>query len=77
MAEAFAEVGAMDSVSRAGPNLHYEEDWTYKLPDPQGQTGEWIHHNKKLQTTEDQFHRRTRDAFETSEGSPKKELIMG
>ena len=70
MAEAIAEMKEMDSVSRAGPHLHYEEVWTYKLqdttlkklmePDHQAQTGEWIHHNRELQTTEDQFHRRTR-----------------
>ena len=71
MAEAFAEVGAMDSVSRAGPNLHYEEDWTYKLqdtsmkkllePDPQTQTGEWLHHGGELQEAENQFYQRTRE----------------
>ena len=71
MAEAFAEVGAMDSMSRAGPNLHYEEDWTYKLqdtslkkllePDPQAQTGEWLHHSGELQEAENQFYQRTRE----------------
>ena len=29
MAEAIAEIEGMDSVSRAGPNLPYGEDWTY------------------------------------------------
>ena len=71
MAEAIAEIEGMDSVSRAGPNLHYEEDWTYQLqdtplkklmePDPQLQTGEWLLHSGELQDTEDQFHRRTRE----------------
>ena len=62
----------MDSVSRARPNLHYGEDWTYQLqedtplkklmePDPQMQTGEWLLHSGELQDTEDQFHRRTRE----------------
>ena len=70
MAKAIAEIEGMDSVSRAGPNLHYGEDWTYQLqdtplkrlmePDPQLQTGEWLLHNEELQSTEDQFHRRTR-----------------
>ena len=69
MVEAIAEIEGMDSVSRAGPNLHYGEDCTYQLqdtplkklmePDPQLQTGEW--HNGELQDTEDQFHRRTRE----------------
>ena len=56
MAEAIAEVEAMDSMSRAGPNLHYEDDWTYRLidsplkrlydQDPQTQTGEWLLSNE-------------------------------
>ena len=33
MAEAQAKIEAMDSVSRAGPNLHYHEDWTYHEDD--------------------------------------------
>ena len=33
MAEAIAEIEGMDSVSRARPNLHYREDWTYQLQD--------------------------------------------
>ena len=71
MAEAIAEIEGMDSVSRAGPNLHYGEDWTYPLqdtplkrlmePDPQMQTGEWLLHSGELQDTEDQFHGRTRE----------------
>ena len=71
VAEAIAEMEAMDSVSRAEPNLHYEEDWTYKLqdtpmkklmePDPQAQTGEWLPHSGELQDTKNQFHRRTKD----------------
>ena len=32
MAEAQA-VEAMEAVSRARPNLHYEEDWTHRLED--------------------------------------------
>ena len=64
-------VEAMDSVSRAGPNLHYEEDWTYRLqdtplkkllePDPQTQTREWFRHGRELHEAENQFHRRTRE----------------
>ena len=60
IAEAIAEIEGMDS-----------EDWTYQLqdtplkrlmePDPQLQTGEWLLHNEELQSTEDQFHRRTRE----------------
>ena len=54
MTEAQAELEAMESVSRAGPNLRYHEDWVHPLedsqlkkmftqdPQPQAQTGEWI-----------------------------------
>ena len=86
MAEAIAEMEEMDSVSRAGPNLHYEEVWTYKLqdttlkklmePDHQAQTGEWtITENckpPKINFIGEQGSRRL-NAFKTSEGS----LIMG
>jgi len=71
MAEAIAEIEGMDSVSRAGPNLHYGEDWTYQLqdtplkrlmePDPQMQTGEWLLHSRELQDTEDQFYQKMRE----------------
>ena len=71
MAEAIAEIEGMDSSSRAGPNLHYGEDWTYQLqdtplkrlmePDPQMQTGEWLLHSRELQDTEDQFHQKMRE----------------
>jgi len=71
MAEAIAEIEGMDSVSRAGPNLHCGEDWMYPLqdtplkrlmePDPQMQIGEWLLHSGELQDTEDQFYRRTQE----------------
>ena len=91
MAEAIAEMEAMDSVSRAGPNLHYEEDWTYRLqdtsrkkllePDPQTQTGEWLRHGGELQEAENQFHQRTREPeiehLQDIRGEPKKRADHG
>ena len=71
MAEVIVAVEEMDSVSRAGPNLHYGQDCTYQLPDtplkrlmepdPWVQTGEWVQHSQELQETEDQFYQRTRE----------------
>ena len=50
-------------------------------PDPQAQTGEWIHHNRELQTTEDQFYRRTREPeierLREIRGEPKKRADHG
>ena len=91
MAEAIAEIEGMDSVSRAGPNLHYGEDWTYQPqdtplkrlmePDPQMQTGEWLLHNRELQRTEDQFHKKMREPdverLREIRGEPKKRADHG
>ena len=86
MAEAIAEMEAMDSVSRAGPNLHYEKDWTYKLldtplkrlmePDHQGkpENGSTTAENYKTPKTtfiREQGSQRL-NASETSRGSRKK-----
>ena len=92
MAKAIADIEGMDSVSRAGPNLHYGEDWTLQLqdtplkglmePDPQLQTGEWLPctmKNSKVQKINsigELENQRLSDSGR-SEESPRNEQIMG
>ena len=90
MAEVIAAIEEMDSVSRAGPNLHYGQDCTYQLPDtplkrlmepdPWVQTGEWVQHSQELQETEDQFYQRTREPeieLQDIRGELRKERTTG
>ena len=78
-------------MSRASPNLHYEEDWTHRLDDsplkrlyaqnPQTQTGEWLLGSEELQEVENQFYRNTREPeiqqFRDIRGEPEKRADHG
>ena len=91
MAEAMAEIEEMDSSSRAGPNLHFQEDWTYQLqdtplkrlmePDPRVQTGNGSStavsfKSRKINSIVELGNQRL-NASEILEENPRKEQITG